>query len=113
MTRGTITPAGGQKPRHAASLIRLRSSARFAARRSRLSCQGDLASHCSVNSIQKIDACLDATTCRRGSRRISSASGPSRTREMSDSPVFTITARVVASGTLFMISVLTFGTRRQ
>ena len=34
MTRGTITPAGGQKPRHAASLIRLRSSARFAATRS-------------------------------------------------------------------------------
>jgi hypothetical protein len=32
---------------------------------------------------------------------------------MSDSPVLTITARVVASGTLFMISVFTFGTRRQ
>ena len=32
---------------------------------------------------------------------------------MSASPVFTINARVVASGTLFMTSVLTFGTRRQ
>ena len=79
MTRGTITPAGGQKPRHAASLIRLRSSARFTASRSRLSCQGDLASHCSVNSIQKIDACLEATTCMRGSFWIASASGPSST----------------------------------
>ena len=32
---------------------------------------------------------------------------------MSASPVFTISARVVASGTLRMTSVFTFGTRRQ
>ena len=39
--------------------------------------------------------------------------GSVENQEMSASPFFTITARVVASGTLFMISVLTFGTRRQ
>ena len=32
---------------------------------------------------------------------------------MSASPVFSISARVVASGTLRITSVLTFGTRRQ
>ena len=46
----------------------------------------------------------------RGSRLMSSASGPSSTNEMSASPLFSITARVVASGTLFMISFLTLGT---
>ena len=65
MTRGTITPAGGQCPRHAASFIRLRSSDRFTACRSRLSCQGDFGSHCSANSIQKIEACFDATSWSR------------------------------------------------
>ena len=113
MTRGTITPAGGQYPRQAASLIPLRFSARLTASRRRLSCHGDLGSHCSANSIQKIDACREAKSVRRGSRFTSSASGPSRAYAMSASPRFSIATRVVPSGTLFMISRLTFGTRRQ
>src|SRR3989442_1730538 len=113
MTRGTITPAGGHKPRHAASLICWRFSAKFTASRIRLSCHGDFGSHWSANSTQKIDACFEDTTCIRGSRLRPSASGPSSTYPMSASPLLSITARVVDSGTLFMTSVFTLGTRRQ
>src|SRR5262249_21392830 len=42
ITRGTMTPAGGQKPRHAASLMALRPSAWFTASRSRRSLHGEL-----------------------------------------------------------------------
>src|SRR5947208_10369497 len=113
MTRGTITPVGGQKPRHAASLICWRFSAWFTASRIRLSCHGDFGSHWSANSTQKIDACFEGTTCIRGSRLRPSASGPSSTYPISASPLLSITARVVDSGTLFMTSVFTLGTRRQ
>src|SRR5439155_1757499 len=78
-----------------------------------LSCHGDFGSHWSANSTQKIDACFEDTTCIRGSRLRPSASGPSSTYPISASPLLSITARVVDSGTLFMTSVFTLGTRRQ
>jgi hypothetical protein len=66
-----------------------------------------------VNSSQKIDACLEGITCMRGVRLMSSASGPSRATAMSASPLLSITARELASGTLRMTRVFTLGTRRQ
>src|SRR2546422_8379422 len=85
MTRGTITPAGGHKPRHAASLICWRFSAKFTASRIRLSCHGDFGSHWSANSTQKIDACFEDTTCIRGSRLRPSASGDRKSTRLNSS----------------------------
>jgi hypothetical protein len=113
MTRGTITPAGGQKPRQPALLIRWRSSAKLAASRSRSSCHGDLESHCSRNSIQVAPACLLATIRMPGSSLMPSAAAPSSTYAMSASPVFRVRARVAASGMLRITRVYTLGTRRQ
>src|SRR6266849_555520 len=56
MTGGTMTPADGQYPRQAVSLMALRSSAWLTASRTRRSCQGDLGSHFSANSIYLADA---------------------------------------------------------
>src|SRR5436309_766902 len=83
------------------------------ASRSRLSCHGDFGSHCSVNSIQKMDAWRDASSVRRGSRLTSSPSGPSSAAAMSASPFFNIATRVVPSGTLLMTRRLIDGTLRQ
>ena len=83
------------------------------ASRSRLSAHGDFGSHWSGSSSQLIDAWREATICRRGSRFTFSASGPSSAYAISASPVFSMAARVVPSGTLFMTSRFTYGACRQ
>src|SRR5947209_11820879 len=113
MTRGTMTPAGGQKPRHAASLIALRLIARLTASRRRRSAHGDFGSHWSANSSQLIEAWREATIWARGSRLTVSASGPSSAYEMSASPVLSIAARVRPSLTLRVTSRLRHGASLQ
>ena len=53
-----------------------RSIARSAAWRTRLSCQGDFGSHCSVKSSQNTPLVTGPTTLKPGVRLISSATGP-------------------------------------
>jgi hypothetical protein len=69
-----------------------------------------LGSHCSANSIQKIEAWRESTRPIRGSRFTASASGPSSAIAMSVSPLLSMASRVVLSGTPLSTSFLTLGT---
>src|SRR5262244_326590 len=78
MWRGTTLPVMPAKPSCSASFKVFRSIAWLAARRTRRSCQGDFASHCSVKS-RKITALVrTAVSFSPGVRRTSSATGPPR-----------------------------------
>ena len=64
------------KPRYSASFSALRSMARLAATRTRLSCHGDFGSHCSVKTTHSVNVGDDAFSVRPGVRFTSSASAP-------------------------------------
>ena len=64
------------KPRYSASLIVLRSVARFAASRTRRSAHGDFGSHCSVNTSHSVKVGAVGLRVSPGVRRSSSASAP-------------------------------------
>src|ERR671937_3057942 len=94
-------------------LMPLRSMARLAAMRTRLSCHGDFGSHWSGKSSQYMPYRIGATIRTPGERFSSSAAGPVNRYARSASPVFTAAARVVSSGILRMTSRFTLGALRQ
>ena len=86
--------------------------ARLAASRTRRSAQGDLGSHWSGKSSQKMPS-SGATMRNPGVRRTSSPVAPLSRKAMSTSPLLSAAARVVSSGRLRNTSRLIEGVFRQ
>ena len=105
--------AGLPWPRYSASLKPLRSSARFAARRTRRSAHGDFGSHCWVKTSHWLTVGRMTLSVSPGVRVTSCASGPRSPYAMSVSPRFSFTSRVDSSGTDFRTMRFTDGTFRQ
>src|SRR5215813_6685984 len=101
------------KPRYSASLIVLRSMARFAASRTRRSAHGDFGSHCSVNTIHSVNVGKVALSVTPGDRFNSSALGPRIEYATSTSARLIIARRVDSSGIDLKTSRLMDGVFRQ
>src|SRR5438552_3228224 len=105
--------AGLPNPRYSASLKPLRSIARFAATRTRLSYHGDFGSHCSVKAIHSVNVGNVAFSVAPGVRFSSSAFGPRIEYATSASLRLIIARRVDSSGIDLNSSRLIAGVFRQ
>src|SRR6266511_506991 len=98
-SRGMMLGAGLPNPRYSASLMALRSMARFAASRTRRSAHGDFGSHCSVNTSHSVNVGNVALRVTPAVRLSSRAFGPRMEYATSVSPRLSIARRVDSSGT--------------